>query len=253
MITGAVLIEVLDRITANNGAVIFISNNELHEWPADAVTAMQAHQLIVKSRPAKNVVCPGCEQSCFMPVQIPPAQNGTQTSFVVCDKRDDINRVRIPLEHLEQWQSSGHSVATMVSKLLDLHSPTSTSSNRWELGVFRGSKHSSHIILTIDNIFFLSIAGHELALNELLSIVDKLIRIDRRKITHAVDHPAAGAGDNASVEERRNRLQKRVNELKAKNIKGFLKKVAEEEGISVSRLKQILAGNSTKPKEKSIW
>lgn len=52
------------------------------------------------------------------------------------------------------------------------------------------------------------------------------------------------AGDRAvpeSPEQRRQRLRARVAEEKAKGNRAFLKSIAEEEGVSVARLKQILA------------
>jgi hypothetical protein len=46
--------------------------------------------------------------------------------------------------------------------------------------------------------------------------------------------------DQESAAQRRERLNKRVQAEKAKGNKAFLKKVAEQESISVSRLKQLL-------------
>ncbi len=59
-------------------------------------------------------------------------------------------------------------------------------------------------------------------------------------MTRLVDQPVAGAGDEESAAQRRERLKKRVQAVKAKGTKAFLKTVAEEEGISSSRLKQLL-------------
>ena len=59
-------------------------------------------------------------------------------------------------------------------------------------------------------------------------------------VGRALDQPIAGAGDTESPAQRRERLKKRVQEVKARGTRGFLKVVAQEEGISVSRLKQIL-------------
>jgi type III secretory pathway component EscV len=56
-----------------------------------------------------------------------------------------------------------------------------------------------------------------------------------------VDHPAAGAGDAESAAQRRERLKKRVQLVRARGAMAFLKTIAEAEGVSVSRLKQILA------------
>jgi hypothetical protein len=64
--------------------------------------------------------------------------------------------------------------------------------------------------------------------------------VDRRTLNRLVDQPVAGAGDTESATQRRERIKKRVQAEKAKGTKAFLKAVAEEEGISVTRLKQLL-------------
>jgi hypothetical protein len=68
-----------------------------------------------------------------------------------------------------------------------------------------------------------------------------------------VDQPVAGAGDVESAAHRRARLKKRVQALKAQSVKAFLQKVAKEEGISVSRLKQLVKEASEPTKPKSGW
>jgi len=66
-----------------------------------------------RARPAKSVVCPGCERACAMAVHTVSRADGKAASFVVCDKRDDINRVAIPDDLLKQ-----QSAATPASKRL---------------------------------------------------------------------------------------------------------------------------------------
>lgn len=69
-------------------------------------------------------------------------------------------------------------------------------------------------------------------------------------LNRCVDRPVAGAGDTESAEQRRERLRARVREEKAKGTRAFLKAVADEERITVSRLKQLIA----KPKgATTIW
>ena len=77
--------------------------------------------------------------------------------------------------------------------------------------------------------------------------------MDRRALTRLVDQPIAGGGDQESAAQRRERLQKRVDAERAKGNRAFNKTVAEEEGINVSRLKQILAGKPEPAKARSKW
>jgi hypothetical protein len=63
-----------------------------------------------------------------------------------------------------------------------------------------------------------------------------------------VDKPVAGAGDIESAAQRRARLAKLVREERAKGNRAFLKTVAAKEGISISRLKQLLPKSAGKAK-----
>ena len=67
------LIELLDRVGANQGAAVLVNDDELRQWPSEAVKAMQSQRLVAKARPAGSAICPGCEQQCVMPVHTVPA------------------------------------------------------------------------------------------------------------------------------------------------------------------------------------
>ena len=82
---------------ARDGAAVRISETDVRQWPAEAGGALKAHRLLVRARPARTVVCPGCEADCVMPVQTIPAGLREAARFIVCDERSDINRVA-PLE-----------------------------------------------------------------------------------------------------------------------------------------------------------
>ena len=167
-----------------------------------------------------------------MPVHTIPLPSSDPALFIVCDKRDDIGRVPVPVAQLEQWQASGDSIADLLAGLLGLQraSMGSSSGGRWEVGVFRGAKHASHLVLLAGEKLTLTLAGHSIALAEVLALEGNGFKADKRRLTRLVDHPVAGAGDIESAEQRRERIRKRVNELKAQGAKAFLKTVAEEEG-----------------------
>ena len=104
------LLELLDRVGASRDAAALVSVEELSRWPADAVRELKAKKLLQRASPAISVVCPGCEQECVMPVHTPHALAGVAASFVVCDKRDDINRVAVSVERLRQWRCCAETV-----------------------------------------------------------------------------------------------------------------------------------------------
>ena len=253
MKSGGALIELLDRVAALRGVPALLSAEELNQWPDEAVAAMKARKLITRARPASSSICPGCEEECVMPVQIIPVSSGEPALFIVCEKRNDIGRVPVPDTQLEQWQTSGDSIAELLAGLLGLQrSDTgSSSAGRWEVGVFRGAKHASHVVLSSGETLNLSFAGHSIALTEVLALEGDTFKVDKRRLTRLADQPVSGAGDVESSEQRRKRIRERVNNLKARGEKAFLKTVAEEEGVSISRIKQLIQDKKPASKSKS--
>ena len=231
--------ELLARVGAGRGTPIFVNDEELSQWPAAAVAAMKSHKLLMKARPAASVVCSGCERECVMTVHT--VSNPARTaSFVVCDKRSDINRVPVSIERLTQWRATGDQIADALAELIGCGRAVSTTAdvNQWPIGVFKGKKLKSVVTLRAENGLNLMLGGHTIPLLEVLAIEKNALKLDNDELIRLVDKPA----DNANAEtqeQRRDRLRARVGNEKAKGTKAFLQRVASEEGISVSRLKQI--------------
>lgn len=236
-----VLPAVLDRLAAAAGEVALFSERELAEWPAAALAQLKTEGLLVKGPPADAVVCPGCEEGCTMPVETDTTTSGTLRAFVVCDQRDDVARVSIARDLLEQWTCSPERVADVLARLLSIRrSGRDSTGLRWDLGVLKGAKGSAHVVLGIENELRLTIAGHSLPVADVLEIGDKGLSIERRALLRCVDNPVAAAGGQESAEQRRERLRLRRNELKASGVRNYNQVLAGEEGITVERIKQLL-------------
>ena len=208
-------------------------------------------KLIAKARPASSVICPGCERECVMPVHTLPTTTRSPESFIVCDKRSDINRVAVPISRLEQWQTTYDLIADVLARLLGLSRSASTAAegNQWHIGVLKGKKHKSRVTLLADDGLNLSLAGHTVPIIEVLAINENVLTLDKGELIRLVDKPAGNA-ETETPEQRRERLRARVREEKARGTKAFVRLVAEEEGISVSRLKQLI---SAKPASVNMW
>ncbi|MBL8419992.1 MAG: hypothetical protein JNK92_05085 [Dechloromonas sp.] len=236
-----VLPAVLDRLAAADGEVALFSERELAEWPAAALARLKTEGLLVKGPPADTLTCPGCEEDCTMPVEIVTTAGGAMRAFVVCDKRDDVARVAVGRDLLEQWTCSPERVADVLARLLCIRRNNGdTAALRWDVGVLRGVKGSAHVVLGIERELRLTIAGHSLPVVDVLELGDKELNIDRRALLRCVDNPVAPAGDRESAEQRRERLRTRRNELRASGVRNFNQVLAQEEGISVSAIKQLL-------------
>lgn len=185
------LLELLERVGASRGSAALISEEELSRWPAEAVRGLKAHKLLVKASPAGSVVCPGCEQECTMPVHTVSAG----ASFVVCDKRDDINRVPVAAELLRQWRCGAEAVGGFVAQSLGLRSESQRKAGAglWELGLMTGKKRSQMVCLRACEVMTLVAGQNSLPLAELLRFDAEGYSVDGEVVQRMVD--AATTGD----------------------------------------------------------
>jgi len=238
----AFLADLLDRVAAMNGRPVFFSREELAEWPEEVVRTLQEKGFLRKAPFSRTTPCDGCEEQCVMPVHVPAASD---SAYIICDRRDDVHRIEIPAARLRQWTSSLKILASAIARLLELRPSSSAlldDGRRANPGVLRGHRHSSHVDLLINDNgqLLVSLAGHEVPLIEILRLKGNTIVVDRSRLMHLADNPAGPGGGRETAKERRKRLRKRVEELKDQGVRGFLKLVASEEGISVSTLKGII-------------
>lgn len=186
----AALIELLGRVGASQGAVVLTNDDELSQWPSAAVAAMKTQRLLSKARPATCAICPGCERDCVMPVHVLPAEvDRPARAFIVCDKRNDINRVAIPLTRLTQWQCSAEAVCRFVaaSLALRLSDKQAASADLWEVGMATGNKRSQMLCLQTDGELSLTAGNNQIPLAELIAFQEGSYSLDSRIIRQLVD------------------------------------------------------------------
>lgn len=238
----AALIELLGRVSASQGTAVLINDDELSQWPGEAVAAMKTQRLLTKARPALSAVCPGCERDCVMPVHVIPAEgNRPARAFISCDKPEDVGRVTVDFCRLEQWQITGELIAAVLTKLLGLSRPSTQAADgrQWRIGTLKGKKHNSPVTLLVGDSLTLSLAGHAVPLVVVLTIEKKALALDKATLIRLVDNPAEN-NEAETKEARRERIKARIREEKAKGTKAFLRVVADEEGISLTRIKQLV-------------
>lgn len=190
------LIELLDRVGANQGAAVLVNDDELRQWPSEAVKAMKSQRLITKARPAASAICPGCEHECVMPVHTVPAVARSAVSFIVCDKRSDINRVPVSAGRIIQWQCNVELVCGFIAACLRLRRSDRQTANvdLWEIGVATGNKRSQMLCLQANGGLTLVVGGNRVPLAELIAFCDGQYSLDGAMIRRMVD--AATTADN---------------------------------------------------------
>ena len=86
---------------------------------------------------------------CVMPVHTLPRASGAAGSFIVCDKRSDINRVPVSAKRLMQWRCDADAVCGFVAASLGLqrsHQPPADV-GLLNIGVASGGKRSQVLCL----------------------------------------------------------------------------------------------------------
>ena len=187
----ATLSELLSRVGARFGESVTVSTQELNQWPAAAVSALKAQGLLLKARPAKSVVCPGCEQECSMAVHtVTHPQTTAATSFVVCDKRSDIHRVAIGAAQLALWRCDAKAVCGFVAASLGLQQTSVQPPDEGSLliGVVRGKKRTQMLCLRVVQGHLRLVAGADgLPLTDVIVFENSCFTLDQVAIRHMVD------------------------------------------------------------------
>jgi hypothetical protein len=190
------ILELLARLGASNGAAVLVSEEELSRWPAAAVKAMKSQKLLVKASPAASVVCPGCEQECVVPVHTLPAGPSGPASFVVCDKRDDINRVAVAAKRLTQRRCDTDALCGFAAQSLGLRRSERPSANTelWEIGIATGDKRKQMLCLRADGELALVAGSNAIPFSEFVGYRNGRYSLDQPMIRLQVD--AAATADN---------------------------------------------------------
>jgi hypothetical protein len=190
------ILELLARLGAGNGAAVLVSEEELSHWPPVAVKAMKSQKLLLRARPATSVVCPGCEQECVMPVHTLPTGRRGPVSFVVCDKRDDINRVGVASKRLTQWRCETDALCGFAAQSLGIRRSDRqpVSSELWEIGIATGHKRSQMLCLGADGKLTLVAGNNAVPFSEFVIWRNGQFSLDQATIRLQVD--AATTADN---------------------------------------------------------
>ncbi len=185
----ATLIELLARVGAGNGALVLVSDEELSQWPAAAVAAMKSQRLLAKARPASSAICPGCERACVMPVHTLPRASGAAASFIVCDKRSDINRVPVSTKRLTQWRCDADAVCGFVAASLGLlrSDQHSADAGLLNIGIASGGKRSQMLCLQVNGGLSVVVGNNAVSMAELVGFRNGEYSVDGGLIRQLVD------------------------------------------------------------------
>lgn len=115
--------------------------------------------------------------------------NASTTSFVVCDKRSDINRLAIPPARLAQWRCDGQMVCNFVAASLGLVQTTVQPSDAdlLPVGMARGIKRTQMLCLRVQGHMTLVVGAAVLPLADVIRFEDGNFTLDAAAIHQLVD------------------------------------------------------------------
>lgn len=183
------LLELLARVGACRGTAALVNDEELLQWPEATVKAMKSQKLIVRTRPATSAICPGCESNCVMPVDTRSVSAGRPSSFIVCDKRNDTNRVPVSSGRLTQWQCNADLVSRFVASSLGLRVTGRHTDNagQREIGIVRGDKRNQMLCLDTSGTLTLVIGNSQVPLAEVIGFHKGTYTLDTAAIRRLAD------------------------------------------------------------------
>jgi hypothetical protein len=87
--------------------------------------------------------------ACVMAVHTFPRASGAAASFIVCDKRSDINRVPVSVERLMQWRCDANAVRGFIAESLGLRRSDQrpADAEMLNIGIASGGKRSQMLCL----------------------------------------------------------------------------------------------------------
>ncbi len=186
-----------------------ISWDQVQRWPEGAIELFQNEGWIKPALFAKSVVCPGCEENCFMPVHA-QTKNGQPTRiYVACDYRDDMGRIPIPQEMLQQWKLTQDQVARWVNRSLGIKGKPKKDkkSGTIHLGNYQGKTKSGLLQLDCQAPVSLKASNASSPLIELFTVKKNLIQVNLKKILKFVDYSPPSNQYQPSVIKREARKQ----------------------------------------------
>jgi hypothetical protein len=186
--TQSALIDLLERVGSQSEPVL-MTVLEMNQWPPVAVAAMKSQKLLRKANQATSAVCTGCEENCMMPVYKTGSSSEELDFFILCDKRDDINRVAVGQDQLRRWQCSIQNVCEFVAASLGLRLSTadSTLSDTKNIGMMRGTKRTQMLLLKHNGSLALMAGSNTLTLVDLVDFFNGKFMVDAKEVKKMVN------------------------------------------------------------------
>ena len=194
-----VLLALLEHMRATNKPVI-INWDGVQQWPAGALDRLLQVGILTPASSATSLECQGCERHCFMDVLT--QTNGNKVpmrAFIVCDvpeMQDQMGRMQIPLERLNQWQSTAKQLAKVIADLLKFKDKIECKAGQSNirLGMLKGSNGRRWISMDA-TLLSLEINQHIVPIDDILFFEGEQLNVDYSRIITMVNSKPPNTGN----------------------------------------------------------
>ncbi len=205
---------------------------ELGLYPFEEVKNLKERGWLKKSGYSESYICFECSESCVQ--RVSKLEDGTL--FIHCDLDGQVAKFIQPSD-LQTWEFSFDAFLKDFKDALAVDSVTEINPNEISIGYYKACQlyllEGSPLILSANKKGIIRVT-------DCITVTDQGIKFNTAKISHLVTQVT---GIEESSFDRDLRLYKRYTDLiKQRMRKGDSQKIiAEEEGLTVSRIRQILS------------
>lgn len=188
------LMALIAHVDASNKPVL-IDWDEVSQWPEGLLKQFLKLGLVAKDVGAKSLTCAGCEHHCIMDVLL---TEDAKRAFILCDHpdmQDQMGRIQVPLERLQQWQVSTQQFASFITAMLGLDTKPSFNKETasYKLGMLKSESGRRWASLFAQPLR-LEIAGHFVPLGDMLFFDGGELVVDVDRVKALVSASPANVG-----------------------------------------------------------
>lgn len=159
-------------------------------WQQPAFKLLLDNKLIIPISKATTIQCQGCENNCMVDVTCRIYPKGTRY-FAMCEDpfmHEQMGRMTVPPEQLNQWQFSIKQLAVVIAELLGLLSTISykTDQKSITLGALKSKTGRKSVVLNVEPLSLI-VNQSVLPITEVLYFEANKLALDKAKIDHVLN------------------------------------------------------------------
>lgn len=180
----AALNDLLSAVESSKAQTMF-GYDTVQQWQEGVLSALLSQGLLRKATVADALECRGCEEHCISDVLV-RTNDVESRAHIVCEvpeRQAEMGLVSVPLERLQQWQSSPAMVARFIADALGLDAEISTpKKTTLRLGMLPGPHGRRWVSLLLVDTLTLEVGQQPIPVTELLFVNNGSVVLDEQRV-----------------------------------------------------------------------